>query len=218
MKFIVNAGFSSWSQEFLWINMWWGEHSTKTSPPSPFRRVNAKSSSLNDPTLSLVLFYWQVTRLRLLGDQVHSTRIAFVEFAMVSYDVDVIENSWNCIKFMKLMASVVTHTHTHTLLCNKSTILEACSAFNFAGLHKLSLMNKIILSSVFFTHNNSWHSVNMSVFSWYWFEWPAIGFVFMFFFIFKSRSFGGREYGSYLDYFDFNFLLWIFVLPIWRYK
>ncbi|KAH8518838.1 hypothetical protein H0E87_000628, partial [Populus deltoides] len=35
----------------------------------------------------------EVTRLRLLGDHVHSTRIAFVEFAMVSYDVDVIENS-----------------------------------------------------------------------------------------------------------------------------
>lgn len=28
----------------------------------------------------------QVTRLRLLGDHVHSTRIAFVEFAMVSLD------------------------------------------------------------------------------------------------------------------------------------
>lgn len=28
----------------------------------------------------------QVTRLRLLGDQVHSTRIAFVEFAMVSLE------------------------------------------------------------------------------------------------------------------------------------
>lgn len=33
---------------------------------------------------SFFVQHLQVTRLRLLGDHVHSTRIAFVEFAMVS--------------------------------------------------------------------------------------------------------------------------------------
>jgi vacuolar-type H+-ATPase subunit I/STV1 len=32
-----------------------------------------------------IILNLQVTRLRLLGDHVHSTRIAFVEFAIVSF-------------------------------------------------------------------------------------------------------------------------------------
>lgn len=41
--------------------------------------MDLKISSITD------CHHFQVSRLRLLGDHVHSTRIAFVEFAMVSF-------------------------------------------------------------------------------------------------------------------------------------
>ena len=48
-----------------------------------FIRIKWKSTIYNQ-TLRMVYLYSQVSRLRLLGDNVHSTRIAFVEFTMVS--------------------------------------------------------------------------------------------------------------------------------------
>lgn len=39
-------------------------------------------------------FYFQVSRLRLLGDHMHSTRIAFVEFFMVCNFSDLNTEAW----------------------------------------------------------------------------------------------------------------------------